>query len=103
MTSTSWTGFIFELNSIYVLHRGYGDFQRLHMIHVAKAFFVIRAKKNLRFKRISSSTVDKATGVQCDQVIKLTGTVTAKDYPSRLRRIKYCDLESKVQFALHGS
>lgn len=89
---------IFELNSIYVLDRGYIDFQRLHMIHTAKAFFVIRAKKNLRFKRINSSTVDKATGVQCDQVIKLTGAVTAKDYPSRLRRIKYCDLESNQVF-----
>ena len=89
---------IFELNSIYVVDRGYVDFQRLHMIHTAKAFFVIRAKKNLRFKRISSSAVDKATGVQCDQVIKLTGAVTAKDYPSRLRRIKYCDLESDQVF-----
>jgi hypothetical protein len=89
---------IFELNSIYVLDRGYVDFQRLHMIHTAKAFFVIRAKKNLQFKRIRSSVVDKTIGVQCDQVIKLTGVVTAKDYPSRLRRIKYRDLESDKVF-----
>lgn len=89
---------IFELNSIYVFDRGYVDFQRLHMIHIAKAFFVIRAKKNLRFKRISSSAVDKATGVQCDQIIKLTGVITAKEYPSRLWRVKYRDLESDQVF-----
>ena len=85
---------IFELNSIYVLDRGYVDFQRLHKINTAKAYFVIRAKKNLRFKRILSNAVDKTTGVQCDQVIKLAGIVTAKDYSTRLRRIKYHDLEN---------
>jgi len=64
---------IFELNSIYVLDRGYVDFHRLHGLHTSKAYFVIRAKKNLRFKRILSSNIDKTTGVQCDQTVKLKG------------------------------
>jgi len=85
---------IFELNSIYVLDRGYVDFQRLYAIHTSKAYFVIRAKKNLRFKRILSSKIDKITGVQCDQIIKLAGTVASKDYPERMRRIKYRDSQT---------
>lgn len=85
---------MFELNSIYVLDRGYIDFKRLHMIHTANAYFVIRAKKNLRFKRIISNTVNKTNGVGCDQVIKLTGNVVSKAYPDRLRRIKYNDREN---------
>jgi len=86
---------IFELNSIYVLDRGYVDFQRLHGIHTSKAFFVIRAKKNLRFSRILSGKIDKTTGVQCDQTVKLTGWAASKDYPDRLRRIKYRDSQSR--------
>lgn len=89
---------MFELNSIYVLDRGYIDFKRLHKIHAANAYFVTRAKKNLRFKRIISNSVDKTTGVRCDQVIKLAGNVVFKDYPDRLRRVKYYDQENKRIF-----
>lgn len=86
---------LFELNSIYVLDRGYVDFARLFSIHAQKAFFVIRAKKNLRFRRVYSRSVDKATGVQCDQTIRLTGSLADKAYPERLRRVKYRDLDSQ--------
>lgn len=89
---------MFELNSIYVMDRGYIDFQRLYTIHTANAYFVIRAKKNLRFKRITSNAVDKTTGVGCDQIIKLTGITASKDYPDRLRRIKYHDQENSRIF-----
>lgn len=89
---------MFELNSIYVLDRGYIDFKRLHRIHAANAYFITRAKKNLQFKRIISNVVDKTTGVRCDQVIKLSGKVVFKDYPDRLRRVKYYDQENKRIF-----
>ena len=89
---------IFELNSIYVLDRGYVDFQRLHGIHSSKAYFVVRAKKNMRFKRILSSKIDKTTGVQCDQTIKLAGVVASKDYPERIRRVKYRDSQTRKVF-----
>ena len=89
---------IFELNSIYVLDRGYVDFQRLHGIHTSKAYFVIRAKKNLRFTRILSSKIDKTNGVQCDQTIKLAGAVASKDYPERIRRVKYRDSQTRKVF-----
>ena len=75
----------------YVLDRGYVDFQRLFRFQQAGAFFVTRAKRNLQCARRYSHPVDKATGLQCDQTIVLTGWKTATLYPYPLRRIRYRD------------
>jgi len=40
-----------------------------------------------------SSKVDKQTGVKCDQTTKLRGFYVSKDYPEKIRKIKYHDLE----------
>lgn len=63
-----------EEDSVVTLDRGYLDFERLYADHRLPAFFVIRAKRNLRFRRLSSSPVDKTTGVRVDQIIALMGT-----------------------------
>jgi len=55
------------------------------------AFFVTRARKNFRFRRLVSHPVDKSTGVQCDQTISLEWFYSAKGYPDRLRRIRFWD------------
>ncbi len=81
-------------DSIYIMDRGYLDFQRLYNITTADSFFVIRAKKNLNFRRVYSNKVDKATGLRCDQTIKLKGHYQSKDYPCKLRRVKYYDKDS---------
>jgi len=81
----------FEPGAFYIMDKGYYDFERLQKINQAKAFFVIRAKKNLKFKRVYSNPVDKSTGLRCDQTIKLTGTKTSLVYPEKLRRIKFYD------------
>jgi len=83
----------FEAGSFYVMDRGYIDFARLHVLHQAQAFFVIRAKSNLQYRRVYSRPVDKATGLRCDQTIMLTGIKAAKDYPTQLRRVKFYDAE----------
>ncbi|MGH9379662.1 MAG: IS4 family transposase [Thermoanaerobaculia bacterium] len=83
-----------EPGSIYVLDRGYVDFERLWRLHEARAVFVIRAKKNLRYRRLYSSPVDRSTGLICDQTIVLTSSSAAQDYPDKLRRIRYRDPES---------
>jgi hypothetical protein len=75
----------------YVLDRGYLDFGRLFRFQELGAFFVTRAKTNLQFVRRYSHPVDKATGLQCDQTIALTGPKTATLYPLPLRRIRYTD------------
>lgn len=83
----------FEANAFYVMDRGYIDWHRLYNIHLAGAYFVIRAKNNLAFARIYSHEVDKSTGLRCDQTIRLTGHYAVKDYPEHLRRVKYYDEE----------
>ena len=88
----------FEAGAIYVMDRGYVDFNRLHRIQEASAFFVTRAKRKFRCRRLYSHPVDKTTGVQCDQTIVLTGFYARKDYPDKLRRIRYIDPETKKRF-----
>lgn len=84
-----------EPGAIYIFDRGYLDFARLYKIHQARAFFIIRAKSNFRFRRLYSQPVDKAKGVQADQIILLHGFYARKDYPERLRRIRYFDAEQQ--------
>ena len=81
-------------DSFYVLDRGYTDFQRLYRIHSSKAFFIIRAKDNLHFNRVHSAVADKKKGILCDQQIRLNNYYAAKDYPEKLRRIKFYDAEN---------
>ena len=82
---------VFEPGSIYVIDRGYLDFTRLYRIDVAKASFVIRAKSNTKFNVRQSRPVDKATGLRCDQTIRLGTWKGKRDYPKPLRRISYVD------------
>jgi hypothetical protein len=84
-----------EPGAFYIVDRGYLDFARLHRIDQSGAFFVIRAKQNFRFKRLYSQTVDKSTGIQCDQIVIPESFYTKKDYPSKLRRIRYYDMDLK--------
>lgn len=84
---------IIEAGAIYIMDRGYIDFRRLRRIQQTSAFFVTRAKSNFKFKRLYSNRVDKSTGVQCDQIIVLTGFYAKEDYPDKLRRIRYHDAE----------
>jgi transposase len=83
-----------EPGSIYVMDRGYVDFSRLFRIHQDSAFFVTRAKKNFRFQRLYSHMVDKATGLRCDQTVSLCGFYAQKDYPEKLRRVRYFDQQT---------
>ena len=82
-----------EPGAIYIMDRGYLDFARLHRIHRERAFFITRAKSNLRFRRLYSHPVDKSTGVQCDQTILLQGFYSRRDYAEKLRRIRFLDPE----------
>lgn len=86
---------VIEAGAIYVMDRGYLDFQRLCTIHQSSAFFVTRAKSNFDFKRLYSKPVDKSTGVLCDQIIALQGFYVKKSYLDKLRRIKYYDADKK--------
>ncbi len=80
-------------NAIYTMDRGYVDFARLFSIHKQGAFFVVRAKDNLKCKRLYSNPKDKEAGVRADQIITLLTQKSKKGYPERLRRVSYVDKE----------
>jgi len=87
-----------EPGSFYIMDRGYIDFERLYHIQKSQGFFVIRGKSNLSFNRQYSHPVDKSTSVRCDQTIMLAGNKSAKEYPEKMRRIKYADPETGKLF-----
>ena len=84
----------YEPGGYYILDRGYIDYARLYRIHQNSAFFVVRAKDNLQFRRMYSNKVNKDNGVLVDQIGKLTGFDVSKNYPEKLRRIKFYDGET---------
>ena len=83
-----------EAGAIYIMDRGYVDFRRLHVFHAAHAFFVTRAKSNMKYHRVYSHPVNKAAGIMADQSVALDGFYTRQDYPEQLRRVRFCDLDA---------
>ena len=82
---------LLEAGAFYIMDRAYLDYERLYRINQAQAFFVIRAKKNSRFRRQSSCRVDRSTGLRCDQTVLLQNPKSASYYPEPLRRIVFVD------------
>lgn len=82
-----------EKDAFYAMDRGYVDFARLYAIHQQGAFFVVRAKDNLKCKRLYSNPKDKETEVRADQIITLVTQKSKKGYPERLRRVSFVDKE----------
>jgi hypothetical protein len=87
-----------ESGAYYVIDRGYTDFIRLRRIDQAGAFFVIRARDNLRLRRIVSTPVDKSCGLIADQVVVFGVPLSYQKYPDQLRRIRYRDRERNRTF-----
>jgi len=83
-----------EPGAIYVMDRGYVDFARLFVLHLAGAFFVTRAKSNMDARRVYSAPCDRAAGIICDQTIALAGIHTSQHFPEHLRRIRFKDPET---------
>jgi hypothetical protein len=88
----------YEPEAYYIFDRGYLDFKRLYRITKHSAFFVVRSKNNLRFKRMYSRKSNKDAGVKSDQIGKLVNFYVLKDYPKKLRRIKFYDKEMDRTF-----
>ena len=82
-----------EKDAFYAMDRAYVDFARLFTIHQQGAFFVVRAKDNLKCKRLYSNPKNKEAGIRADQTINLVTQKSKKGYPERLRRISYVDKE----------
>jgi len=79
----------------YVMDRAYLDFTRLIRWELAGAKFVVRNKCHVRFYVVRSAKINKATGLRCDQVIRLKTTWSKRVYPHPLRRIRFYDVQEE--------
>lgn len=89
---------VYEVGAFYVSDKAYIDFERLYRTHTEGAFFVLRAKDNMNYRRLYSAKVNKLKGIKCDQTILLNNYYAAKKYPEKMRRIKYYDEETDNEF-----
>lgn len=80
------------------MDKGYVDFKRLYIIAQESATWITRAKDNMKYKRLYSAATDRSTGVICDQTIVLLGFYSKKDYPDKMRRVKYKDAETNITY-----
>jgi IS4 transposase len=83
-----------EAGAIYVMDRGYIDFERLYRFTLESAFFVVRTKSNVLLQRRYSHPVDKDTGVRSDQTVVLASLESALVYPDALRKVVYVDAKT---------
>jgi len=83
-----------EAGAFYVMDRGYVDFERLFLLTLSAAFFVVRTKSNVLLQRRYSHPVDRSTGVRSDQTVILSSFESASVYPDALRRVSYFDAET---------
>ena len=72
---------VIEPGAFYVMDRGYLDFSRLHTLHQAGAYFVIRARKDLRFVRYVSQPIDPDAGLCSDHIGRLQRVLLAQGLP----------------------
>lgn len=83
-----------EPGALYIMDRGYLDFERLYRWHCEGAFFLMRAKHNLRTRRRYSHAVPDRTVIACDQTVLLSRAVARQRYPAPLRRLKAKDIDA---------
>lgn len=89
-----------EPGAFYVMDRGFIDYGRLHRFHQGRAFFVVRARSNLKARRRYSHPVDRSSGLRSDQTVLLSGFYAHKDFPEPLRRVRIKDLASGKSIVL---
>jgi hypothetical protein len=89
-----------EAGAIYIMDRGYFDFQRLYIFHQCSSFFVVRAKASASLQRLYSMPVDKSCGLRCDQIVLPAAFYARKNYPEKLRRVVFVDEDKDIRLNL---
>src|SRR6202162_905026 len=87
-----------EPGAFYVMDRAYVDFERLFLLPLSAAFFVVRTKANVLLQRRYSHKIEKSTGVRSDHTVILTSFESASIYPDALRRVTFLDVEKEKRF-----
>ena len=89
-----------EAGAIYIMDRGYFDFERLYILHQCSSFFVVRAKASASLQRLYSRPVDKSCGLRCDQIVLPAAFYARKNYPEKLRRVVFVDEDKDIRLNL---
>ncbi len=88
-----------EANAYYLMDKGYVKFDALYKHFRQKhAWFVTRAKDNMRYEVIESRKVDPQAGLISDETIRLTGYQTSRKYPDNLRLVVYEDFRDRMAY-----
>ncbi len=83
----------YEKGAHYIFDRGYNDFGNLYKINLIEACFVVRAKRNVKFRarkwkrRLPENVLSDAVG-------NFTVYKSAKVYPEEIRKVVYLDPDS---------
>jgi hypothetical protein len=84
-----------EAGAFYLMDRAYASWRRLYAIEQARAWFVVRARKDLSCCRLHHQPVDKTTGLRSDHIISLQEYRAIRAYPDKLRRVRFYDREHR--------
>lgn len=90
----------FQAGAFYVMDRGYMNLKQLSNIDQANAFFVIRAKDTLNFKRQYSREKSEKENILLDQIGEFKNYYSKKHYPQKIRVIKSKDADSGKSIVL---
>lgn len=90
---------LIEPGAVYIMDRGYINFERLYRFAKEAAYFIVRDRKNTLFRRVASRPVVPGTGIRSDQIVALTGIASRRTYPDLVRRIRYYSAEHDIWFA----
>ena len=92
----------YESGAYYVFDRAYMALFNLFAIHQVGAYFVVREKRNMRFKVVEDKYYNNPDSrILADQLIEFTGYLTHKRYPEVLRRIVFYDVEGSRRFVFY--
>ena len=87
----------YESGSYYIFDRAYNNFKMLYKIHQIGAYFVVRAKKNLKYKVVKWKR-KLPKNVLSDATIELIGFYPSQYYPEKFRIVRYWDEEQSREF-----
>ena len=85
--------------TLLVMDRGYAGAGHLNQLTQKKVGFVTRVvSRRVKFRRVSSRSVNRTQGIICDQEVYFSGEDTRAKYTGTLRRIKYREPDTGKEF-----
>lgn len=88
---------VYEPKSYYVFDRAYNCYKELYRITLSQAFFVVRAKTNMKYKVVKwKRRLPK--NILSDCLIQLADPNKFAQYPETIRMVKYWDEETQREF-----